>query len=282
MQADAMQHQEGHFQGSDGLKLFYQCWRPASPARAVVLVVHGFGEHSGRYANLVEHLVPRGFAVYAYDQRGHGRSPGQRGHISSWGEYRLDLERFQQFVRPQASASPMFLYGHSMGSLIVLDYLVGQPSGLRGAIVSGALLEPGETAKPLLVAIARLLSRYLPNFSLKLGLDTKALSRDRAVVQAYTADPLVHGKASARWGTEVLHTIQSVKAQASRIRTPLLILHGEADTINRVDGARWLFQEVAFTDKELRVYTGGFHEPHNDLDKAQVLQDVEEWLERHI
>lgn len=278
----AMQHQEGLFQGSDGLALFYQCWRPASPARAVVLVVHGFGEHSGRYANVVEHLVPRGFALYAHDQRGHGRSPGQRGHISSWSAYRHDLERFQQFVQSQAPGAPLFLYGHSMGSLIVLDFLIGQPAGLRGAIVSGALIEPGESAKPLLVAIAKLLSQYLPNFSLKLGLDTKALSRDSAVVQAYIADPLVHGKASARWGTEVLRTIQSVKAQAQRIRTPLLMLHGEADAINRVEGARWLFQEVTFTDKELKVYAGGFHEPHNDLDKAQVLQDVEEWLERHV
>ncbi len=278
----AMQLEEGHFQGSDGLTLFYQRWRRASPAKAVVLVAHGFGEHSGRYANWVNYLVPRGFAVYALDHRGHGRSPGQRGHIASWSEYRRDLERFQQFVQSQAPESPLFLYGHSMGGLIVLDYLVGQPSGLRGAIVSGALIEPGESAKPWLVAIAKLLSRYIPNFSLKLGLDTKALSRDSAVVQAYVADPLVHGVASARWGTEVLLTIQSVKTQANNIRTPLLILHGEADAINRVDGARWLFQEVTFTDKELRVYTGGFHEPHNDLDKAQVLQDVEEWLERHV
>jgi len=169
-----------------------------------------------------------------------------------------------------------------MGSLIVLDYLIGQPSGLRGAIVSGVLIEPGQTAKPLLVTMARLLSQHWPNFSLNLGLDTKALSRDPAVVQAYVADPLVHGKASARWGTEVLRTIQSIKAEVKNIRTPLLILHGEADAINRVEGARWLFQEVAFTDKELRVYPGGFHEPHNDLDRAQVVQDLEEWLERHV
>lgn len=277
-----MQRKEGNFQASDGLTLFYQRWRPTSPAKAVVLVAHGFGEHSERYANLFNHLVPQGFAIYALDHRGHGRSPGQRGHISNWLEYRNDLALFRHFVEILEPRLPQFLYGHSMGSLIVLDYLTQQPSGLRGAIISGALIEPGESAKPLLVAIARLLSQYWPNFSLNLGLDTKALSRDSTVVQAYVADPLVHGKASARWGTEVLHTIQSVKAQAKNIRTPLLILHGEADAINRVEGARWLFKEVAFTDKELRIYPGGFHEPHNDLDKTQVLQDVEEWLERHI
>ncbi|WP_299428426.1 alpha/beta hydrolase [uncultured Meiothermus sp.] len=276
-----MQGQEGIFLSSDGLALFYRRWRPAA-SRAVLLLIHGFGEHSGRYASLVNHLVPQGYTLYALDLRGHGRSPGQRGHIRSWREYRNDLALFRHFVETQEPRLPPFLYGHSMGGLIVLDYLVQQPPGLRGAVVSGALLEPGESARPLLVAVARLLSRYWPSFSLRLGLDTKALSRDGAVVQAYVADPLVHGKASARWGTEVLQTIQSVKALAKNIRTPLLILHGEADAINRVEGARWLFKEMPFTDKELRVYPGGFHEPHNDLDKAQVLQDVEEWLERHL
>ncbi len=277
-----MHHEEGYFQGSDGLRLYYQCWRPPSAPRAVVLLAHGFGEHSGRYGNLVHQLVPQGLALYALDHRGHGRSGGQRGHIAHWSDYRRDLEGFRQQVESQEGRRPLFLYGHSMGSLIVLDYLIGQPSGLRGAIVSGVLIEPGQTAKPLLVTMARLLSQHWPNFSLNLGLDTKALSRDPAVVQAYVADPLVHGKASARWGTEVLRTIQSIKAEVKNIRTPLLILHGEADAINRVEGARWLFQEVAFTDKELRVYPGGFHEPHNDLDRAQVVQDLEEWLERHV
>lgn len=277
-----MEHYEGRFPGSDGLSLFYQRWRPALPAKAAVLVAHGFGEHGGRYANLVEYLVPKGFALYSFDQRGHGRTPGQRGYIECWSEYRKDFSLFRHTVESLEPSLPLFAYGHSMGSLVVLDYLIHYPSRLHGAIVSGALIEPGEPAKPLLIIIARLLSRFWPHFSLRLGLDAKALSRDSAVVQAYTTDPLVHGLASARWGTELLKTIESVKAKAKNIREPLLILHGEADAINRVEGAAWLFKEVVHTDKELRVYPGGFHEPHNDLDKARVLQDVEEWLERHI
>ncbi len=276
-----MQSHEGIYIGSDAQRLFYRCWRPDRP-KAILLVVHGFGEHSGRYTNLANHLVPKGYALYAPDLRGHGRSPGQRGHIGSWREYWYDLTLFRSFVEPYESSVPLFVYGHSMGSLIVLDYLVRQPLGLRVAIVIGVLLEPGETARPHLVAIARLLSRYWPTFSLKLGLDPNALSRDSSVVQAYRSDPLVHGRASARWGTEVLQAIESVKGQVKNIRDPLLILHGEADTINRVGGARWLFREIAFTDKELRIYPSGFHEPHNDLDKTQVLGDIEEWLERHV
>ncbi|MCX7783044.1 MAG: lysophospholipase [Meiothermus sp.] len=274
-----MQGQEGIYTGSDGQGLYYQSWRPDKP-RAVVMVVHGFGEHSGRYANLINHLVPQGYALYIPDLRGHGRSPGQRGHIDSWHDYWLDLALFRNFVETLEPTLPMFLYGHSMGSLIVLDFLEKQPPGLRGAIVSGVLLEPGQPAQPLLVAVARLLSRYWPTAPLRLNLDVNALSRDNEVVRAYRSDPLVHNRVSARWGTEVLQTIESVKAEVKNIHDPLLILHGEADTINKVEGARWLFREMTFTDKELRIYPGGFHEPHNDLDKTRVLQDIAEWLER--
>ncbi|MCX7600649.1 MAG: lysophospholipase [Meiothermus sp.] len=261
--------------------MFYQAWRPERP-RALLLVMHGFGEHSGRYTNLIKHLVPQGYAVYIPDLRGHGRSPGQRGHIDSWHDYWLDLTLFRNFVETREPPLPMFLYGHSMGSLIVLDYLEKQPPGLRGAIVSGVLIEPGQPASPLLVWVARLLSQIWPTAPLRLNLDVKALSRDNEVVRAYRSDPLVHNRVSARWGTEVLQTIELVKAGVKDIRDPLLILHGEADSINKAEGARWLFREIPFTDKELRIYPGGFHEPHNDLDKAQVLQDISEWLERHL
>ncbi|MFC6920954.1 alpha/beta hydrolase, partial [Meiothermus taiwanensis] len=258
---------EGYFSSTFVTGLFYRCWRPDTP-KAIVIVIHGFGEHSGRYDGLATHLVHRGFAVYAPDLRGYGRSPGQRGHIDSWRDYWYDLSMFRNFVAGRERQMPMFVYGHSMGSLVVLDYLTYQIAGLQGAILSGVLLEPGKVANPLLIAAAQLLSRYLPTFSLRLGLDVRALSRDPEVVEAYRKDPLVHNRASARWGTEVLKTIAAVKAQVKNIGDPLLILHGEADRINRVEGAHWLFREVSSTDKELRIYPEGYHEPHNDLQKA--------------
>ena len=276
-----MRIDEGYYSGLFGTGIYYQRWWPTKP-KAIVLVFHGFGEHGGRYTHLAEHLADHGFGVYLPDLRGHGRSRGQRGHIREWSEYWYDLIFLRNFVEASEEKLPQFVYGHSMGSLVVLDFLVKQPPRLRGAIVSGVLLEPGKVANPLLVAVARLLSSYQPTFSLKLGLDARALSRDLAVVEAYRKDPLVHNRASARWGNEVLKTIATVKAQAKRIIDPLLILHGEADTINRVEGAHWLFREVSSSDKELRVYPGGYHEPHNDLQKAQVLHDITDWLERHL
>ncbi|WP_297853654.1 alpha/beta hydrolase [Meiothermus sp.] len=248
----------------------------------MLLIIHGFGEHSGRYENLAQHLAAQGYAVYAPDLRGHGGSEGQRGHIDRWLDYRSDLATLYRYMEIWEGSVPGFLYGHSMGSLVVLEYLTGQAPGVRGAIVSGVLLEPGQPAHPLLVAAARFLSRHWPNAPLWLNLSPKALSRDPEVVRAYRKDPLVHNRASARWGTEVLRTIELVKEEVKSIQRPLLILHGEADTISRVEGARWLFREVSSADKELRIYPGGFHEPHNDLCKDQVLQDISEWLERHL
>ncbi len=189
-----MKHSEGAFRGAGSLELYYQCWQPEGKPRAILVIVHGVGEHSGRYMNLANHLTTCSYAVYGFDQRGFGRSPGQQGHINSWVEYREDLKAFLQKIREQQPDCIIFLFGHSLGALVALDYILHYPEGLRGAIVSGAPIEPAGVAKPYLVALAHFLSRVCPRFSLPLGLDVSALSRDAAVVKAYTTDPLVRGR----------------------------------------------------------------------------------------
>ena len=244
-------------------------------------LIHGFGEHCGRYLNVVNHLTPLGYGVYGFDLRGHGRSPGQRGHIQSWDEYRGDLRAFLQKVSSQEPTLPVFLLGHSMGALIALDYLLHNPAGLRGAIVSGAPLEPVGVAKPFLVLLARVLSRVWPRFSLPLGLDPKGISRDLGVVKAYEADPLVHGKTTVRWGTEILKTIEWVKIHPAEVKIPLLLIHGGSDPLNSPEGTRKFFEKILFPDKEMKIYPGSYHEVHNDFDYEQVMKDMAQWMERH-
>ncbi|HYO58186.1 lysophospholipase [Archangium sp.] len=271
----AIHHTEDTFEGAGGLRLFGQRWRPEGEPHAVLAIVHGFGEHSGRYQNVVGHLVPKGHAVYGFDLRGHGRSPGQRGHIGSWSEYREDVRAFLRWVSARESGRPVFLFGHSMGGLIVLDYALRHPEGLSGIIASGTPLNPGGVATPLLVATARILSRVWRTFPIHLKLAKGALSRDPAVVSAYLADPLVHSQTTVRFGTESLDTIEWVKAHASELRLPLLMVHGEADRINLVSGTRDFFEAVRVPDKKLFVVPGGHHEPHNDLGYELVLQELE-------
>jgi alpha-beta hydrolase superfamily lysophospholipase len=277
-----MQHNETSFEGADGISLYSQYWLPENPPRAVVALVHGIGEHSGRYMNVVDHIVSNQFGVFGYDLRGHGNSPGQRGHIDSWVEYRIDLLNFFKMIRAQQLGCPIFLMGHSMGALIALDFILSENEEIAGAIICGAPIDPVGLDKPYLVALARVLSRIYPRFSIDLGLDQDALSRIPSIVRSYNEDPRVHGKVSARWGTESLSVVESVKMQAEYINIPILMIHGEADRINSAEGARKFFDQIRFHDKEFICYPACYHELHNDLDYEKMLSDLLDWIIRHI
>lgn len=275
----SIEHRETTFRGVGDVDLFVQTWQPVGAIRGVVAIVHGISEHSGRYGYLVERLTKEGFAVAAFDNRGHGRSGGIHGHIDSWTDYREDVHAFIRYTAAHFMRLPLFLYGHSLGALIVSDYIIFYPEGPEGVILSGHPLQPTGAAKPYLVFIARILSRYKPLIALPLGVADDALSRDPAVVKAFKTDPLVHRKVTARWGVETLAAIERVRSRAGEIRLPLLVLHGGADRVNSPRGSEELFKLAASTDKQIRIYPGGFHEPHNDLDRETVVTDVTGWLE---
>jgi len=272
----------GHLDGVKGCRLFYQIWRPEATPRAVVALVHGVGEHCGRYGNVVDRLVPAGYAFAGYDHRGHGRSEGQRGHIDSWDDYTSDLKLFLGLVAKEMPGLPVFLYGHSMGSLIALDYVLRDATGLRGAILSGTALDLGDSAPPLLVLLAKVLSRIVPRLSIKMKLEGSALSRDPEVARAYMEDPLDSWQRSVRWDAEFIKAIARIEGRASDVRLPVLLLHGEQDPIIRVEGAKRFFDGIEHPDKTLHIYPGGLHEPHNDIQHEQVLSDVVQWLEAHL
>ncbi len=277
-----MNHEAGSIKGFGGIDLAFQVWRPEAAVRAVLVIVHGFGEHIGRYANVVQGLVPRGYAVWGFDQRGHGQSAGQRGHIGAWREYREDLASFMRYVSAHEKNQTRFLLGHSLGSLIAQDFVLHYPEGLRGCILSGILFEPVGAAKPALVAAAKLLSNIIPTMPMDLRLDTAALSRNKEVVTAYERDPLVHHKATPRFGTKSLKSIEWVRAHSPEWKVPVLILHGDADRINSQHGAQVFYDLVPFPEKEMRLYSGGYHEPHNDLEFPRVVRDMDAWMSRYL
>jgi alpha-beta hydrolase superfamily lysophospholipase len=276
-----MHHAEDHVESVGGLRLYYQCWRPQGVPRTVVAIVHGVGEHSGRFKQIVEYLVPRGHAVYGVDLRGHGRSPGQRGHLMSWSEYLGDVKTFLGRISEREPGRPLFVYGHSMGGLLTLDYALRYPEGLSGTIISGPAIQ-SKVATPGLIAAAVLLPHLWPTFRVKVNLDAAALCRDPARVADYLADPLIHRECSARWAWEALKSGEFVKAHAPELRVPLLLLQGEADRINAAAGALRVFESVRSPDKKLHVVPGGYHEPHSDPGHEGVLQLVEEHLLSHL
>jgi alpha-beta hydrolase superfamily lysophospholipase len=279
-----MDHGEATFQAARGIDLYYQSWQPDDRIRAILIIVPGVGGHSGVYGHLVEQLVPKNYAIYSFDLRGNGRSPGQRGYIHSWAEFREDLRAFVQFIQRQFPDRPLFLMGHSLGAVVVLDYLLHFPAEaetVQGAIaLAPALGKVG--VSPLKAFLARMLSRVLPRFSLHTKIDPGTASRDPAVVAANIQDPLRHDWVSARLATEFFATVEWVQHHAAELNIPLLLLHGGADQVALPAGSRHFFQQVLLADKEYQEYPGAYHELQDDLEYLKVIADLEQWLEKHL
>ena len=277
-----MKQVEGKFRGHKNLNLYYQCWLPAKGPKAILLVVHGFAEHSGRYMNMVNYFVPKDYAVYGLDYRGHGKSEGRRGYVERFSYYLNDLKAFSSIVRGKHRDAKIFIVGHSMGGTIATAYTIHHQDELDGLILSGASLRTGTSLSPALIAVARIVSLLLPKMGIT-TLDAAALSRDEAVVDAYINDPLVYrGKIPARLGSELVRMMQKLPHQMPKIDLPILIMHGTADRLADPKGSEMLYQRVSSRDKTLKLYEGFYHEIFNEPGRKQVFADMETWLVTHI
>lgn len=274
-----MEHRDGFIAGVRDSTIYYQCWQPETESRAVLLVVHGLAEHSGRYMNVVNHFVPLGYAVYGLDHIGHGKSEGTRVFVNRFADYTDTLKLYFDAIRLEHPDKPVFLVGHSMGGLIGALYLLEHQDELTGAVLSGPLVKMAGDISPVVVFMGKLLSAVAPKAGLT-ALAAEGISRDPAVVQAYVNDPLVYtGKITARLAGELVAATQRLTAEAAKITLPLLIVQGSEDKLVDPAGAKLLYDTVSSTDKTLKVYEGFYHEVFNEPERAQVLNDVEAWLQ---
>ena len=269
-----------HVEGRLPSGQFWQGWTGGTPVKGVVVLVHGVHEHSGRYAHVAERLVAAGYPVYAVDHPGHGRSDGPRGNIDSMATTVAGVDAVARLAVERHPAVPAFVYGHSLGGLITLQYVTGTPIELRGAVVSAPALDVS-AADPVRRAASGLLSRLAPNLGV-LKLDPGTISRDLDVVRDYQTDPLNHlGKMRARTGAEILRTVQRMQPRLESLKLPLLVLHGAADKLVPLAASDFLEQHVGSTDLTVKRYEGGYHESHNEPNKAAVLDDIVGWLDAH-
>jgi alpha-beta hydrolase superfamily lysophospholipase len=273
------QHIQSTIAGPAGMQLFMQAWLPATP-KAVLALAHGLGEHSGRYHNLIGELNQRNYAVYACDHFGHGQSPGQRASIDSWEDYRIGIRSLLAHTSASHPDMPLFLLGHSLGGLIVLEYTLHETPQLQGLVVSAPALSTAGIS-PLVRLASRILSRIAPTFALKTGIDARAISRDAAVQAAYLADPLNSSVGTPRLATETFAAIARVFEQAGKLQIPLLIVHGEADTIVPAESSARFYAAAGSADKRRLSYPNVVHEPHNDLGWQQPVGDIADWLDAH-
>jgi alpha-beta hydrolase superfamily lysophospholipase len=270
----------GHGQGTLASGQYWQGWSVPDPAGVVVLV-HGAHEHGGRYAHVAQRLGAAGYASYAPDHPGHGRSPGRRGDIRSLAAAVEGVAQTARAAADRHPGVPLFVYGHSLGGLVALQYLTGTPHGrIAGAVVSAPALDTS-TATPAQRVLAPVLSRLAPGLGV-LTLDAETVSRDPEVVAAYRADPLTHtGRMVARTGTEILLGAAAMPARLRGLRLPLLVVHGGADRLVPPAASEVVRRHAGSPDVTVRIYDGLYHEPHNEPEKDEVLDDVVAWLDAH-
>ncbi len=271
----------GSFEAGDGRRLFERHWLPEGPIRADLVIVHGYAEHSGRYAHVGAYLAGRGFAVHALDLRGHGESDGEPVLVRSFEEFLDDLDAFLARVRAQSAGRQLFLLGHSMGGGIVAASLATRHPDVRGAVLSGAVLPTGSGGvwQSLMMRVMIALGRLAPKLKLR-ALAAESVSRDPAVVKLYDSDPLnFRGKMPAGTAGAMMSAVRTIERHAGAIADPLLILHGTADALTSPDGSRWLFEHVASTDKTLKLYEGLYHEILNEPEQLEVMDDIAAWME---
>ncbi len=277
-----MSQLQGTFTTADGSSHFYQYWQPPGDARAVIIVVHGAGEHSGRYERLATYCVDHGYAVAALDHRGHGKSEGTRVHVQRFDDYLDSLEVFHRQVVRDWPNLPLFLLGHSLGGLISSRYLLQHQSGFAGCVLSGPAImteiEPGL----LQTWLIRLLALLYPSAGV-LQLDARGVSRDPEEVERYLQDPLVHnGKMTARLVSELFNAMTAIRNTAAEIHLPMLLLHGGADAMTSPEGSRFLYNNISSTDKELKIYPELFHEIFNEPEHPAVYADVLTWCDARL
>ncbi|MCF7842981.1 MAG: lysophospholipase [Lentisphaeria bacterium] len=274
-----IKHLTEMFDARDGARLFRQSWYPAEKPRAVVILVHGIAEHSGRYAHVAEFLCEHRIAVETFDLRGHGQSEGERIYIDRFSQFLNDLEHFILEVRRRYPSGPLFLLGHSMGGAIVTDFVLERyVVELSGVILSSPAVKVGRDVPGIVVALSSVISLLLPHQS-TVTLDSAGISRDPVVVHKYDTDPLnFRGAIPARTGAELIKTQKYIMRHGEKVTYPVMIMYGTGDTIVEPEGSKLLFNKIQSEDKTLKAYDGFYHEILNDPEKQQVLDDMLQWL----
>jgi acylglycerol lipase len=278
-QPSGSKHAQGEFEGVGHTALYWQTWQPThAKKRGVLVVMHGLKDHSSRYADFAHELNDAGYAVYAFDMRGHGDSSGDRVSVLLFDDYVMDLDIFLHRVGAEEDA-PMFLLGHSMGGAIVALEAIEYHPRVRGIILSGAALDPG--VSDFTIGLTKATAAVFPDFDV-FNLDLADFSRDPAVVAADRRDPLVYqGAAPAHTAAELVSAIRRIQDGMASIDEPLLILHGKADRVTPPAGSKMLYARSRSKDKTLTLYGHMFHDLLHEPEHEQVTHDILAWMNEH-
>ena len=278
----AAQNNAAHFEFGwrtrDSLEIYSQCWQPEEKPRTVVCLVHGHGEHSGRYTSMAQFLTDSGFALIAFDLRGHGRSQGQRGFFPKYNILLEDITLFLKEVKKLYRKTPLFLYGQSLGGNLVINYTLKYEPRLSGVIVAAPLLRTAFKPPAWKILLGKITYTACPRLSLSSGVDLYNLSRDTNVVRLRLNDTLYHNRVTPKF-LDVFKAGERAFYNAERLDVPMLLMHGTADRITSVDASRE-FASRAGALCELKIWEGYYHAFHEEIDKEAVFEYLIQWMRK--
>ena len=271
---------EGHFIGSRGLKIFTRSWRPATRPSAVLVIVHGFNAHSGRYAWAAEQLAAGGLAVLALDLPGRGRSDGERFYVEKFDHYVDEVTTLVTMARTQDPGRPVFLLGHSAGGVVSCLYSLDHQAEIAGLICESFAHEL--PAPDFALAVLKGLSHLAPHAHV-LKLKNEDFSRDPQAVASMNEDPLIANEVQpTQTIAAMVRADERLKDELARITLPLLILHGTVDKAAKPSGSQHFYEKAGSTDKTLKLYEGHFHDLLSDIGRETVLADIQQWIDERV
>lgn len=278
-----MKQNEHTFNNSENTPIFYHEWLPDSDSiRALVFIVHGYGEHSGRYRHVAEALTAEGFACYGLDHRGHGKSEGSRVFFTDLQHVVDDLLQFFNMIIARYSGKPIFMYGHSMGSLIALQFTLQNQSRLKGLVVTGTAITGDELQPNWLISLAHTVAKITPQLRATPSLPVSTLSSDEEQVAIYVADPLVDKKMwKVGTASAMLRACKSIREQIPKLTLPLLVMHGADDELTPPSGSRYIEDHASSTDKTVKILDGMRHELVNEVERDAIIREIADWLIAH-
>lgn len=269
------------FTTNDGLELFARQYSPPGETKALICLVHGLGEHSGRHGHWSARLAAGGYTVFSMDLRGHGRSGGKRGHSPSFDHLADDLDYLVQKAETTCPGKPFFLYGNSFGGLIAMFYLALRRPDIAGAALNGPLLHIPLTQNRPLGLVVRTLAPVMRGLTIKNGIHPRSLSRDEAVGEAYLKDPMVHNRISIALGAGIIEATELVFKYAGELSLPLLIMHGGDDEVTLPSGSQALAEHYG-GPCTLKIWDGLRHELQNETCENEVFAFFKEWLDSMV
>lgn len=268
--------EEWKWQANDGVSM-YSWSSTANPEVAGLVLVHGQGEHSGRYTHITNAMNLAGISVFSYDQRGHGKSGFQRGHIPDYDQLLKDLDQIVDLAQNKIGQKPLFLYGQSMGGNLVLNYALQNPKKVTSVAASSPWIKLAFEPSPIKVVLARLIDKIVPSLSMKSGLDITALSRISEVCEKYQKDPLIHDQISARMYNDLYKAGLGLLEQATKFQVPAYVYHGTADRLTSHDASKE-FSNLGKEKVTFRSWDGLFHETHNEPEGEIVIKTLVDWF----